>query len=66
MDELRTATVICTVSFTEPDREAVPEGGCVYARMERYTALRRFINDSRELDPAPWQRLKEHALKDFW
>lgn len=44
-DELRAAAVICSVSFTSADREAVAEGGWVYGAMERDKALKRFINE---------------------
>lgn len=45
-DELRAAAVVCTVSFTKADREAVAPGGWVHSAMERDKALKRFI-DSR-------------------
>ncbi len=42
-DELRTAAVVCTVSFTETDRRAVALGGWLFSAMERDQSLREFI-----------------------
>jgi hypothetical protein len=44
-DEVRTAAVICTVSFTKADREAVVEGGWVYSAMQQDKLLRQFIDE---------------------
>ena len=44
-DELRTAAIICTVSLTKADREAVAEGGWVYSAMQRDQVLRTFIGE---------------------
>lgn len=43
-DEMRTAAVICTVSFTAADRIAVAPGGWVHSALERDRALRDFVN----------------------
>lgn len=42
-DELRTAAIICTVSFSATDQAAVAPGGWVHAAMERDEGLRHFI-----------------------
>ena len=41
---MRTAAVVCTVSFTDGDRIAVAPGGWVHSAMQRDIALRDFIN----------------------
>jgi hypothetical protein len=43
-DELRAAAMICTVSFTEADMEAVRVGGWIHNALERDNALKGFIN----------------------
>jgi hypothetical protein len=43
-DETRTAAVVCTISFTSADREAVAPGGWVHAATQRDASLREFIN----------------------
>src|SRR5690242_9639451 len=43
LDELRTAAMICTVSFTEYDRAALAEGGWMYRASQRDRRLRNFI-----------------------
>jgi hypothetical protein len=43
-DEKLAAAIICTVSFTDADGEAVAKGGRVYSRMQRDKALRKFID----------------------
>jgi hypothetical protein len=42
-DEMRTAAVLCTVSFSEVDQIAVAPGGWVHEAMQRDSALRDFI-----------------------
>lgn len=42
-DEIRTAAVVCTVSFTAGDRNAVAPGGWLHSAMERDASLREFI-----------------------
>jgi hypothetical protein len=42
-DEMRTAAVICTVSFTHAGRVAVAPGGWVHSAMQRDSALRDFV-----------------------
>jgi len=43
-DELRVAAVVCTVSFTQNDREAVAPGGWVHSAMQADRALQEFIS----------------------
>lgn len=43
-DELRAAALVCTVSFTNTDIEAVGVGGWVHAALEKDKALKGFIN----------------------
>jgi hypothetical protein len=43
-DERRAAALICTVSFTKTDIEAVAVGGWVHAALEQDKALKGFIN----------------------
>ena len=43
-DEIRTAAVVCTVSFTAADQRAVAPGGWLYAAMERDASLHDFIS----------------------
>lgn len=42
-DELRTAAIICTVSFSAADQVAVAPGGWVHAAMGRDEGLRHFV-----------------------
>jgi hypothetical protein len=42
-DEMRTAAVVCTVSFTKADQVAVAPGGWVHSKMQRDSALRDFV-----------------------
>ncbi len=42
-DEMRLAAVVCTVLFTQQDREAVAVGGWVHSAMQSDAALGRFI-----------------------
>jgi hypothetical protein len=44
-DEELTEAIICIVSFTNADREAVAEGGRLYLKMQRHHALRDFIDE---------------------
>jgi len=43
-DEMKTAAVVCTVSFTAADRLAVAPGGWIHSAMERDASLRDFIS----------------------
>jgi len=43
VDEMRVAAVVCTVSFTQPDREAVAVGGWVHSAFQSDSALNEFI-----------------------
>jgi hypothetical protein len=43
-DEMRTAAVVCTVSFTHADRVAVAAGGWVRLAMERDSSLSDFVS----------------------
>jgi hypothetical protein len=43
-DEVRTAAIVCTVSFTKDDRNAVHDGGWVHSAMKRDAALRQFVS----------------------
>jgi hypothetical protein len=42
-DEMRTAAVVCAVSFTKADQVAVAPGGWVHSKMQRDSALRDFV-----------------------
>ena len=42
-DEMRVAAVVCTVSFTQNDREAVAPGGWVHCAMQSDSALHKFV-----------------------
>jgi hypothetical protein len=42
-DEMRTAAVLCTVSFSKADRVAVASGGWVHSKMQKDSALRDFV-----------------------
>ncbi len=43
-DEMRVAAIVCTVSFTRTDREAVAPGGWVHSAMQSDRALREFVS----------------------
>ena len=43
-DEMRTAAVVCTVSFGEVDRIAVAPGGWVHSAMQRDPTLHDFVS----------------------
>lgn len=49
-DEMRTAAVVCTVSFTNADRVAVAPGGWVYSKMQSDSGLRDFIGNRLDAD----------------
>ncbi len=42
-DEMRTAAVLCTVSFSKADQVAVAPGGWVHSKMQKDSALRDFV-----------------------
>jgi hypothetical protein len=42
-DEMRTAAVLCTVSFSKADQVAIAPGGWVHSAMQRDSALRDFV-----------------------
>lgn len=44
LDELRAAAIICTVSFTKGDREAIEPGGWLHAEFARDRSLKKFID----------------------
>lgn len=44
-DEQRATAIICIVSFTKADCEAVVEGGWVYSAMQQDQVLRKFIGE---------------------
>ena len=44
-DEMRAAAVVCTVSFTMADREAVNSGGWIHTAIQRDGRLRSFMED---------------------
>ena len=50
VDEMRLAAVVCTVSFTKRDREAVATGGWVHSAMQSDSALCEFISSRLGVD----------------
>jgi hypothetical protein len=49
-DEMRVAAVVCTVSFTQHDRDAVAVGGWVHSALQADSALNDFIGSRLDAD----------------
>ncbi len=49
-DEIRTAAVVCTVSFTDADQLAVAPGGWIHSAMQRDRALQEFVQSRIDAD----------------